>query len=211
MEASTEVSGSVGADVPQHTSGSDKEINCSSESLPVKHKRRRRRKHRRKLKPYYSMTAEERKEMDTADEAKQEAILAARASAPLNTTQFIMNDRGIGTPVSLSRVSRMYSLEDSLSGEEDSPDDDIFYQHRDKLLVEEFESLYREIVNEQRQRLSKEELVGECEKLERNMNLIRDQNEKEVSQLNNELDELRAQLDTLQKENEDLKRSQEQI
>lgn len=86
---------------------------------PEKRKRHRRGK-KRKWKPYSKMTQAERKELEQAQAARQEAEMARsrRPVAPSNTTQFIMEDRGeasIRIP-SPSRLVRSVSYESSPSG-----------------------------------------------------------------------------------------------
>lgn len=219
METSTEMSVDLAAVRPLNklspttSSESDKGADCSLEHRPAAHKRRRRGKHRRKWKPYSSMSVEERREVDAREAARvaeREARLVGKPSAPWNTTQFIMEDRGckevrIPTP----RANRTLSLDDSLSEENyyESPDDDLF-EHRN-LLEQEFESTYQEVANERLQGLSKAELVDECIELERELNSVRDKSQEEVVRLSKELADLQSKVDMLQKENEDLQRLHE--
>ena len=213
MEKSTEMSESL-AEVrplnktsPATSSESDKGVDCSHEPPHPTHKKRRRGKHRRKWKPYSSMTVEERKEEEArgaARVAEREARLAGKPSAPWNTTQFIMEDRGCNeVKIPTPRASRTLSLDDSLSEEDfyESPEDELF-EHRN-MLEQEFESTYQEVANERLQGLSKAELVDECIELERVLNTVRDQGQEDVCKLSMEVSELRAQVEILQKENND--------
>ena len=188
---------------PVTSSESDKGVDASEQSSSAR-KRRRRGKHRRKWKPYSSMTWEEKRELDARDAARaarREAQLAGKPSAPWNTTQFIMEDRGCNevrfpTP----RASRTLSLEESLSEEDldDSPEDELFEQQ--SLLEQDFESTYQEVASERLQGLSKAELVEECLGLERELNSAREQSKERVMKAEQEVKILQAQLEKLQEE-----------
>lgn len=216
---------------PTTSSESDKGVDCSLVRQPVAHKRRRRGRHRRKWKPYSSMTLEEKRAVEAREAArvaKREARLARKPSAPWNTTQFIMEDRGckevrIPTP----RASRTLSLDDSLSEEDfyESPEDELF-EHR-SLMEQEFESTYQEVASERLQGLSKAELVEECmvlerelttardrgheevTKLELELNFTRNQGQEELTKLGKEVAELQNKVELLQRENGNLQRAQE--
>lgn len=197
---------------PTTSSESDKGVDCSSERRPMVHKRRRRGKHRRKWKPYSSLTLDEKKEVETREAArvtKRKSRLASNPSAPWNTTQFIMEDRGCNeVRIPTPRASRTLSLDDSLSDDfYESPEDELF-EHR-SLMEQEFESTYQEVASERLQGLSKAELVEECMMLERELHTARDQGREEVTKLGIEVTELRAKVELLQRENGDLRRLQE--
>lgn len=193
---------------PVTSSESDKGVDLS-ETRPNVRKRHRRGKHRRKWKPYSSMTLEEKKAVEARNEARaarREAELVGKPSAPWNTTQFIMEDRGCNeVRIPTPRASRTLSLEDSLSEEDlyDSPEDDLFEQH--SLMEQDFESTYQQVAAERLQGLTKAELVEECLGLERELYAARDQGKEEIAQLGKEIKELQTQLDSLREENKELR------
>lgn len=187
---------------PVTSSESDKGVDVSEQSSA--RKRRRRGKHRRKWKPYSSMTWEEKREVDVRDAARaarREAQLAGKPSAPWNTTQFIMEDRGCNeVRLPTPRASRTLSLEESLSEEDldDSPEEELFEEQ--SLLEQDFESTYQEVASERLQGLSKAELVEECLGLERELNAAREQSKETVLKADHEIKILQAQLKKLQEE-----------
>lgn len=188
---------------PVVSSESDKGVDVTEQQSSGR-KRRRRGKHRRKWKPYSSMTLEEKKEVDAreaARAARREAQLAGKPSAPWNTTQFIMEDHGCNeVRLPAPRASRTLSLEESLSDDDldDSPVDDLFEQ---QLLEQDFESTYQEVASERLQGLSKAQLVDECLELERELNAARDQGKEEMIRMEQEVKILQSQLKQLQEEN----------
>lgn len=194
---------------PTTSSESDKGADPQEERPPEVRKRHRRGKHRRKWKPYSSMTLEEKRAVESreaARAARREAQLAGRPSAPWNTTQFIMEDRGCNeVRIPTPRASRTLSLDDSLSEEDfyESPEDEIFGQQ--SLLEQDFESTYQEVASERLQNLSKPELVDECLELERELNAVRDQGKEELTRKERELKELKNQLRVLEEENKELR------
>jgi len=175
---------------------------------PTVRKRHRRGKHRRKWKPYSSMTWEEKRAVDAreaARAAKREAQLAGRPSAPWNTTQFIMEDRGCNNvQIPTPRASRTLSLEDSLSDEDlyESTEDDLFEEN--SFLEQDFESTYQEVASERLQGLSKSDLVEECLALERELDVARNQGREEMVQMEKEMGELQARMLLLEEENREL-------
>ena len=193
-------------DSPSQSSESDKGVDLSERHThrATQRKHRRGRHRRRKQKPYARMTPEERKKYD-ARAAKREAELVGKPSAPWNTTQFIMEDRG-KTEVKLPspRVSRTMSLDSSLSDEDfyESPEDDIF--EHGLCLEQDFESTYHQVASERLQGLEKGELIEECLYLEEErdkcrkeledvkLNLVDSSNEN--TKLREEVERLRSQL-----------------
>lgn len=214
MEQSTEMTQTLGQvrlrikSSPVTSSESDKGVDVQ-ERVPSVRKRHRRGKHRRKWKPYSSMTWEEKRAVDAreaARAARREADLAGKPSAPWNTTQFIMEDRGCNeVRIPTPRASRTLSLEDSLSEEDmyESPEDELFEQH--SLLEQEFESTYQEMASERLQGLSKAELVEECLVLERELHSARDQGKEDMTRMEKEVKKLQAQLKTLEEQNKELR------
>lgn len=214
MEQSAEMTQTLGQvrlrikSSPVTSSESDKGVDVQ-ERAPSVRKRHRRGKHRRKWKPYSSMTWEEKRAVDAreaARAARREADLAGKPSAPWNTTQFIMEDRGCNeVRIPTPRASRTLSLEDSLSEEDmyESPEDELFEQH--SLLEQEFESTYQEMASERLQGLSKAELVEECLVLERELHSARDQGKEDMTRMEKEVKKLQAQLKTLEEQNKELR------
>ena len=186
---------------PASGSESDKGVDLS-ERPPIIRKRRRRGKHRRKWKPYSSMSLEEKRAVEVreaARAARREAELAGKPSAPWNTTQFIMEDRGCNeVRIPTPRASRTLSLDDSLSDEDlyESPEDELFEQQT--LMEQDFESTYQEVASERLQGLSKAELVEECLGLERELHAAQDQGKEELTRLKREIKELQAKLEVLE-------------
>lgn len=182
---------------PTTSSESDKGVDLT-ERTPIGRKRHRRGKHRRKWKPYSSMTWEEKRVVEAKEAARaaqREADLAGKPSAPWNTTQFIMEDRGCNeVKIPTPRASRTLSLEDSLSDEDlyESPEDELFEQS--SLLEQDFESTYQEVAAERLQVLSKTELVEECLGLERELHAAQDQGREEVAKMAAEMKKMQAQL-----------------
>lgn len=196
---------------PVTSSESDKGVDLT-ERPPLVRKRHRRGKHRRKWKPYSSMTWEEKRAVDAreaARAAKREAQLVGKPSAPWNTTQFLMEDRGYSeVRIPTPRASRTLSMEDSLSEDDlyESPEDELFEEH--SLLEQDFESTYQEVASERLQGLSKSELVEECLALERELHAARDQGKDEVIRMEKEM---KAQLQVLNEENKELHSQLQQI
>ncbi len=188
---------------PTTSSESEKGVDVLEQPVVIR-KRHRRGKHRRKWKPYSSMTAEERKvvdEREAARAARREANLVGKPSAPWNTTQFIMEDRGcndIEVHIPTPRASRTLSLEDSFSDEDllyESPEDELFEQH--SLMEQDFESTYQEIASERLQGLSKADLIEECLKLDRELH----DHTRDDSTSRKEMIELRARMADMEEEN----------
>lgn len=193
-------------DSPSQSSESDKGVDMSDRRTPrtAQKKHRRGRHRRRKQKPYSRMTAAEKEKYD-ARAAKREAELAGKPSAPWNTTQFIMDDRG-KTEVKLPspRVSRTMSLDSSFSDEDfyESPEDDIF--EHGLCLEQDFESTYHEVASERLQGLNKGELIEECLYLEEERDKCRKEldgvrksfveSSDENLKLREEIERLRSQL-----------------
>ena len=197
---------------PATSSESDKGVDLS-ERTPIGRKRHRRGKHRRKWKPYSSMTLEEKRAVDAkeaARAARREAQLAGKPSAPWNTTQFIMEDRGCNeVRIPTPRASRTLSLEDSLSEEDlyESPEDELFEQS--SLLEQDFESTYQEVAAERLQGLSKAELVEECLGLEREVHSVQDQGKDQLARMESEMKVMQARILKLEEENRMLRAEQQ--
>ena len=204
MRVATETSKMM--DSSSQSSESDKGVDLSERHTPraTQRKHRRGKHRRRKQKPYSRMTVEEKKKYD-ARAAKREAELVGKPSAPWNTTQFIMEDRG-KTEVKLPslRMSRTMSLDSSLSDEDfyESPEDEIFVHGM--CLEQDFESAYHQVASERLQGLEKGELVEECLYLEEErdkcrkelqdvkLNLVDSSNEN--TKLREEIEQLKNQL-----------------
>lgn len=192
---------------PTTSSESDKGVDLT-ERTPVGRKRHRRGKHRRKWKPYSSMTWEEKRAVEakeSARAARREADLAGKPSAPWNTTQFIMEDRGCNeVRIPTPRASRTLSLDDSLSEEDlyESPEDELFEQS--SLLEQDFESTYQEVAAERLQGLSKAELVEECLGLERELNSTQVESKEELARMEVDMKQMQAQLLRLEQEKKEL-------
>lgn len=198
---------------PTTSSESDKGVDLT-EQTPTARKRHRRGKHRRKWKPYSSMTWEEKRAVEAkeaARAARREAGLAGKPSAPWNTTQFIMEDRGCNeVQIPTPRASRTLSLEDSLSEEDlyESPEDELFEQS--SLMEQDFESTYQEIAAERLQGLSKAELIEECLVLERELHSAQDHGKEEMAKMEAEMKAMHTRLLRLEEENKELQKSASQ-
>lgn len=188
---------------PNTSSESDKGVDLAELQPTVGRKRHRRGKHRRKWKPYSSMTWEEKRAVEAreaARAARREAQMAGKPSAPWNTTQFLMEDRGCNeVRIPTPRASRTLSLDDSLSDDlYESPEDDLFEQH--SMLEQDFESTYQEVASERLQSLSKSELIEECLALEGELNATRDQAKEDMARMEKEMKKLQAQVQTLEEQ-----------
>lgn len=217
MEQSREVIEQVRIEMkssPTTSSESDKGVDVAEQASSGR-KRHRRGKHRRKWKPYSSMTWEEKRAVDAKESARaaqREARLMGKPSAPWNTTQFIMEDRGCNeVRIPTPRASRTLSLEDSLSEEDlyESPEDELFEQS--SLLEQDFETAYQEVAVERLHGLSKTELVEECLGLERELHNARDQGREELARLQTEMNNMKARLLKLQEENKELQSQEHSV
>ena len=199
---------------PATSSESDKGVDLT-EHRPLGRKRHRRGKHRRKWKPYSSMTWEEKRAVEAKEAAcaaRKEALMAGKPTAPWNTTQFLMEDRGCNeVQIPTPRASRTLSLDDSLSEEElyESPEDDLFEQQ--SLLEQDYESTYQQVASERLADLSKSELIDECLQLERELNSTREQAKEAKEQAKEDLlkmekerKKLQTQLQGLEEEKREL-------
>ena len=187
-------------DSPSQSSESDKGVDVSDSHTPhqVQRKHRRGKHRRRKQKPYSRMTPEEKKQYDDRA-AKREAELVGKPSAPWNTTQFLMEDRGkMEVKLPSPRMSRTMSVESSASDEDfyESPDDDIF----EMCLERGFQSTYNQVVSERLQGLGKTELIDECLYLEEDREKCRKELEgvrKTLIESSTENTKLREEVDRL--------------
>ena len=176
------------------SSESDKGVDMTETLTPSRKKHRRGKHKRRRWKPYSHLTAEEKRqleEQETARAVKREARLAGKPSAPWNTTQFLMEDRG-NTEVRIPhpRSSRTLSVESSLSDDEfyESPEDDAI--EHGLFMEQDFEDTYEAMASEHLQGMSKVQLVDECLNLQRE----RDQCRTELSTLQEKFTELNEKL-----------------
>ena len=193
-------------------------MSASPESECEKHEdARRRKKHRRgrrrKFKPYETLTAEERRELEqkeAARAARKEAEMVGKPDAPWNTTQFIMEDHGqCDVRMPQPRTSRTISVDTtSLSDEEfyESPEEELVDQGH--VLEQDFEAMYHQITAERLQGLSKDELVKEYLELENEMESVQSQIKQECT---SKISELEEQLSSLKEENTKLVEENEQL
>lgn len=197
MDKSSVRSGSRSPD-----SGSDKGNEREETRRGRKH---RRGKHRRKWKPYCKMTMEEKRALEAreaARAAKREAKLVGKPAAPWNTTQFIMEDRGL-TEVRIPspRASRTTSIESSLSDEDyyESPEEEL---EHGLFLEQDFESVFQEAAAERLQGMSKTELIEECLHLEHEMTVAKDDVRNDCNAI---VEKLQRQLSGVQEDNQKLR------
>lgn len=180
----------------------------------ARRRKRHRRGRRRKYKPYETLTAEERHELDkreAARAARKEAEMVGKPDAPWNTTQFIMEDHGqFEVRIPDPRTSRTISVDSASLSDEDfyeSPEEELVDQGH--LLEQDFENMYQQIAAERLQGLSKDELVKEYLDLENEMETVQSQIKQEctskISQLEEELVNLKAENSKLSAENQQLK------
>ena len=201
------------------TNSENRTWSASPESEGDKHEdARRRKKHRRgrrrKYKPYETLTAEERRELEQKQAeraARKEAEMVGKPDAPWNTTQFIMEDHGqFEVRIPEPRASRTISVDSASLSEEDfyeSPEEEMIGQGH--LLEQDFETMYQQIAAERLQGLSKDELVKEYLELESEMETAQTQIKREctskISQLEEQLVNLKAENSKLAEENQQLK------
>ena len=190
--------------------GSSSDKGAEHEDTRPRKRHRRGKHHRRKWKPYSKMTATEKVAMDAkeaARAAKREAELKGKPTAPWNTTQFIMEDRGsTDVRIPCPKMSRTTSIESSLSEDEyyESPEEEIM--EHGLFLEQDFESAYQEMAVEQLQGMSKTELIQQCLDLEQEVAAMKEQSN---NVCNSRITELEGELLKLQGDNKRLREEKE--
>lgn len=175
----------------------------------AKHRRNRRAK-RRRWKPYYKLTAEERKALEVYEEKRAERIRAWRFKhgipvAPYNTTQFLLNDRQNSESVNMKPVDDIVasirchtrsgsyeSIGPTSSGSGgssvDSEDDEDYSMMEQREFDEEYESAHTERLES----MSKSDLIKDYIELEKELEHI----QRELAKKSREIDEMRQLLAT---------------
>lgn len=191
------------------TQGSKNAVNVQeSDALKggKRNKRRCRRAPRRRWKPYYKLTNEERRLLEIREEKRAERIRAMRFKhglpvAPYNTTQFLLNDRQQrGNNDEPSNVDEIVASigrhhhdrpESNESGSDSvgpsrSSDEGSDYSMMEKEFDNEYESAYAERLES----MTKNDLIKDFLELEKQY----EKSQRELSAKNREIDELRQRL-----------------
>ncbi|CDW60232.1 hexamethylene bis acetamide inducible 1 [Trichuris trichiura] len=160
-------------------------------TLPKRRRKRRRRAGRRHWKPYFKLSAEERRKLELREERRAERSRAIRFAhgipvAPYNTTQFLLNDRQQRDEQQLQDVDaivdtiRSRAVAESAEGHmlengndllttTDSPttsDGDLNKMEKD------FENEYELAHAERLESMSKAELINEYINMEKNVDYL---------------------------------------
>ncbi|KAM9462955.1 protein HEXIM1 [Clarias gariepinus] len=182
---------------------------CSSESAPdgrqgKKKHRRRPSKKKRRWKPYFKLTWEEKKELDERESARASRVRAEMFAkglpvAPYNTTQFLMEEHDREEPdlntercnrksFGASRSEDTASEEDCFEPEEDEEEEGEGGEGGEsdgmgraagaggEFLQRDFSETYERYHVETLQNMSKQELVREYLELEKSMSRLEEEN-----------------------------------
>uniref|UniRef100_A0A1E1XR56 Putative negative regulation of cyclin-dependent protein kinase n=1 Tax=Amblyomma sculptum TaxID=1581419 RepID=A0A1E1XR56_AMBSC len=132
-----------------------------------KKKNRRGKSKKRKWKPYYKLSWEERRELEEresrrANRLRQRMFAHGQPVAPYNTTQFLMEDHCVQEPDYESMNGHHRHRENSLNDSVDSSDE--FYsspEDEEDFLQKQFSEAYDDVHAERLNAMSKAELVQE--------------------------------------------------
>lgn len=132
-----------------------------------KRKNRRGKSKKRKWKPYYKLSWEERRQLEEresrrANRLRQQMFAHGQPVAPYNTTQFLMEDHCVQEPDYESRNGHHRHRENSLNDSIDSSDE--FYsspEDEEDFLQKQFSEAYDDVHAERLNAMSKSELVQE--------------------------------------------------
>lgn len=181
---------------------------CSSEGTPdvrqgKKKHRRRPSKKKRRWKPYYKLTWEEKRELDERESARASRVRAEMFAkglpvAPYNTTQFLMEEHDreepdLNTERSTRRAFGASRSEDTASEEDFEPDEEEEEEGEGgeggesdgmgraggaggEFLQRDFSETYERYHVETLQNMSKQELVREYLELEKSMSRLEEEN-----------------------------------
>ncbi|XP_026884079.2 protein HEXIM1-like [Electrophorus electricus] len=182
---------------------------CADARVAKKRHRRRPSKKKRRWKPYYKLSWEERKARDEREaarawRARAEMFAKGLPVAPYNTTQFIMEEHDREEPDlnpdihgrGLLGACRAHDLADDGDGDGGGTSGHA----RGEYLQRDFSETYEKYHAESLQSMSKQELVREYLELEKCMSRLEEENARlrapgteRVRALESELDALRAQ------------------
>uniref|UniRef100_A0A023GKD4 Putative hexamethylene bis-acetamide inducible 1 n=1 Tax=Amblyomma triste TaxID=251400 RepID=A0A023GKD4_AMBTT len=132
-----------------------------------KRKNRRGKSKKRKWKPYYKLSWEERRELEEresrrANRLRQRMFAHGQPVAPYNTTQFLMEDHCVQEPDYESMNGHHRHRENSINDSVDSSDE--FYsspEDEEDFLQKQFSEAYDDVHAERLNSMSKAELVQE--------------------------------------------------
>ncbi|KAH7951129.1 protein HEXIM1 [Rhipicephalus sanguineus] len=132
-----------------------------------KRKNRRGKAKKRKWKPYYKLSWEERRELEEresrrANRLRQRMFAHGQPVAPYNTTQFLMEDHCVQEPDYESMNGHHRHRENSINDSVDSSDE--FYsspEDEEDFLQKQFSEAYEDVHAERLNSMSKAELVQE--------------------------------------------------
>ncbi|MFT7799097.1 HEXIM protein-like [Arapaima gigas] len=190
--------------------------------LGKKRHRRRPSKKKRRWKPYFKLSWEEKKELDereTARAARVRAEMFAKGLpvAPYNTTQFLMEEHDREEPDLNTELACRRFLGAARS--EDTASDDGIGGAGGEFLQRDFSETYERYHVESLQNMTKQELVREYLELEKCMSRLEEENNRlrrtrsaqdaqdacRLRELESELEQLRAQNDELRAQSQQLK------
>lgn len=137
-----------------------------------KRKNRRGKAKKRKWKPYYKLSWEERRELEEresrrANRIRQRMFAHGQPVAPYNTTQFLMEDHCVQEPDYESMNGHHRHRENSINDSADTSDE--FYsspEDEEDFLQKQFSVAYEDVHAERLNSMSKAELVQEYMQLE---------------------------------------------
>ncbi|CAN7984542.1 unnamed protein product [Ixodes hexagonus] len=145
----------------------DCETRARSGSTGKKKKNRRGKSKKRKWKPYYKLSWEERRELEEresrrANRLRQQMFAHGQPVAPYNTTQFLMEDHCVQEPDFESKNGQHHRHRDDSVNSLDSSDE--FYsspEDEDDFLQKQFSEAYDDVHAERLSSMTKAELVQE--------------------------------------------------
>uniref|UniRef100_A0A131YRB7 Protein HEXIM1/2 n=1 Tax=Rhipicephalus appendiculatus TaxID=34631 RepID=A0A131YRB7_RHIAP len=155
----------------EHEGGPEKLVRSNS-CGGKKRKNRRGKTKKRKWKPYYKLSWEERRELEEresrrANRIRQRMFAHGQPVAPYNTTQFLMEDHCVQEPDYESMNGHHRHRENSINDSVDSSDE--FYsspEDEEDFLQKQFSEAYEDVHAERLNSMSKAELVQEYLQLE---------------------------------------------
>ncbi|XP_059812548.1 protein HEXIM1-like [Hypanus sabinus] len=197
--------------------------------------RRRPSKKKRRWKPYFKLSWEEKKQLDERESvraAKTRAEMFAKGFtvAPYNTTQFLMEEHNqeepdLNTGVCPKRVNKSdeTSEEEELEEEDQDSGSDGMGGNGSEFLQRDFSETYEKYHAESLQNMTKQELIREYLELEKCLSRLEDEKNRlrgrlecmkarsadaaeiQMKEIEHEVEMLKAENERLEKENEQYK------
>ncbi|XP_078280625.1 protein HEXIM1-like [Rhinoraja longicauda] len=201
---------------------------------PKRKHRRRPSKKKRRWKPYFKLSWEEKKQLDERESvraAKTRAEMFAKGFtvAPYNTTQFLMEEHNqeepdLNTGVCPKRLSKSdeTSEEEELDEEDQDSGSDGMGGNGSEFLQRDFSETYEKYHAETLQNMSKQELIQEYLELEKCLSRLEDENNRLRCRLEGkkavrsaeaaeiQMKQIEHQVEMLKAENQRLEKENEQ-